>query len=256
MRVEFEHSVVEKKGRLARVTFRRPERLNAFHYPAVRDLDAVGRMLMADDEVRVVALQGEGRAFSTGIDLKDLADGLIDERYFSLWDTAVRNFEVMDKLVICLLHGYAVGGGLQLGLGCDIRISTATSRFSLPAVKEGLIPGLGTLRLARYIGLGRAKSFALWGEFMEGEEALRIGLVDRLVSDASMLEEFEVYIEKTLSVASQGARYTKQCLSLMPDMDWEEAFELYMELQRKGLDSADFREAMTAYKANRPPQWS
>ena len=252
MRVEFEHSILEKKGRLARLTFRRPDRLNAFHYPAVRDLDAAGRMLMADDEVRVVALQGEGRAFSTGIDLKDLANGEIDDRYFSLWDTAVRHFEVMDKLVICLMHGYAVGGGLQLGLGCDLRIATPSSRFSLPAVKEGLIPGLGTLRLARYIGLGRAKSFALWGEFMEADEALRIGLVDRLVSDENMQAEFD----KTLAVASQGARFTKQCLALMPDMDWQEAFDLYMELQRKGLESKDFHEAMTAYKANRPPQWS
>ena len=78
MRVEFEHSVLETKGRLARLTFRRPERLNAFHYPAVRDLDAAGRMLLADGEVRVVALQGEGRAFSTGIDLKDLRS-LADE---------------------------------------------------------------------------------------------------------------------------------------------------------------------------------
>ncbi len=256
MRVEFENALVERDGRLARVTFRRPERLNAFHYPAVRDLDAIGRMLMADADIRVVALQGEGRAFSTGIDLKDLADGRIDERYFSLWDTAVRHFEVMDKLVICLLHGYAVGGGLQLGLGCDIRIATPSAKFSLPAVKEGLIPGLGTLRLARYIGLGRAKAFALWGEFMDAEEALRIGLVDCLVSDETMQAEFDRYVDKTLAVASQGARYTKQCLSLMPDMDWQEAFDLYMDLQRKGLDSADFREAMAAYKANRPPQWS
>ena len=70
---------------------------------------------------------------------RDAADGHIDERYFSLWDTAVRHFEVMDKLVICLMHGYAVGGGLQLGLGCDIRIATPSSKFSLPAVKEGLM---------------------------------------------------------------------------------------------------------------------
>jgi len=256
MRVEFEHALLETKAKLARVTFRRPDRLNAFHYPAVRDLDAIGRMLLADGDVRVVALQGEGRAFSTGIDLKDLADGHIDDRYFSLWDTAVRHFEVMDKLVICLMHGYAVGGGLQLGLGCDIRISTPSARFSLPAVKEGLIPGLGTFRLARYIGLGRAKTFALWGEFMEADEALRIGLVDRLVSDKNMQAEFDECVDKTLAVASQGARFTKQCLALMPDMDWQEAFDLYMDLQRKGLDSKDFREAMTAYKANRPPQWS
>lgn len=256
MRVEFEHLSVEKKGKLARIVFNRTERLNAFHYPAVRDLDAVGRLVAADDEVRVVALVGSGRAFSTGIDLKELAAGNIDENYFSLWDIACRHFETMDKLTICLMHGYSVGGGLQLGLACDLRVSTPKSKFSLPAVKEGLIPGLGTFRLARYIGLGRAKAMALWGDFIDGDEAHRIGLVDTLVGDDKPHEEFEPYIEKTLAVASQGARYTKHCLAMMPDLEWDSAFDLYMDLQKKGLQSADFREAMVAYKANRPPKWS
>jgi len=255
MRVQFENLTVVKQGKLARITFHREERLNAFAYPGVRDLDAAARLVFDDTDLRVVALIGQGRAFSTGIDLKELAAGNIDDRYFQHWDQAIRQFETMDKLVISLMHGYSVGGGLQLGLACDLRISTPKSKFSLPAVKEGLIPGLGTFRLARYIGLGRAKALSLWGEFIEGEEALRIGLVDKLVSDDRPHDEFEPYIEKTLAMASQGARYTKHCIAMMSDMDWQEAMELYMELQRKGLSSADFREAMEAYKANRSPKW-
>lgn len=255
MRVQFENLTLETEGKLARVTFNRPERLNAFHYPAVRDLDAVGRLIAADDTLRVVALIGEGRAFSTGIDLKDLAAGRIDDRYFHLWEVALRHFETMDKLVICLMHGYSVGGGLQLGLACDIRISTPSSKFSLPAVKEGLIPGLGVFRLGRYIGLGRAKALALWGEFIDGETALSWGLVDRLVEDATAKEAFEPLIEKTIAMASQGARFTKQALALTADMDFDQAFALYMDLQRKGLKSADFAEAMAAYKVDRPPRW-
>jgi enoyl-CoA hydratase/carnithine racemase len=255
MRVQFENLTVEKQGRLARITFHRTQRLNAFHYPGVRDLDAAAKLVSDDSDLRVVALVGEGRAFSTGIDLKELAAGNIDERYFHAWDSAVRQFETMDKLAICLMHGFAYGGGLQLGLACDLRIGTPKAKYALPAVKEGLIPGLGTQRLGRYIGLGRAKAMSLWGDVMEGEEGYRTGLVDALVADDKPHEQFEPYIEKTLAMASQGARYTKHCLAMMSDLDWQEAFDLYMELQRKGLSSADFREAMDAYQANRMPKW-
>ncbi len=256
MRVQFENLTVEKQGKLARVTFHREARLNAFAYPGVRDLDAAARLIFDDPDLRVVALVGRGRAFSTGIDLKELAAGQIDDRYFHVWDQAIRQFETMDKLVICLMHGFAYGGGLQLGLACDLRIGTPKAKYALPAVKEGLIPGLGTHRLGRYIGLGRAKAMSLWGDVMEGEEGLRTGLVDALVSDEKPHDEFEPYIEKTLAMASTGARYTKHCIAMMSDLNWQEAFDLYMELQRKGLSSEDFREAMDAYKANRPPQWS
>ncbi len=255
MRVQFENLTVEKQGKLARITFHREVRLNAFAYPGVRDLDAAAKLVADDTDLRVVALVGRGRAFSTGIDLKELAAGNIDLRYFHAWDSAVRQFETMDKLAICLMHGFAYGGGLQLGLACDLRIGTPRAKYALPAVKEGLIPGLGTQRLARYIGLGRAKALSLWGDVMDGEEGLRTGLVDALVSDDKAHEEFEPYIEKTLVMASQGARYTKHCIAMMSDLDWQEAFDLYMDLQKKGLSSADFREAMDAYKANRAPQW-
>jgi enoyl-CoA hydratase/carnithine racemase len=255
MKIDFEFMTVEKDGKLATVTFRRPQLLNAFHYPAVVELDAVGRMLATDEDLRVVALVGEGRAFSTGIDLKDLSDGKIHDSYFHLWEVALRHFETMDKVVMCLMHGYAVGGGLQLGLACDLRVAPPSAKFSLPAIKEGLLPGLGIFRLARYIGLGRAKKLCLWGEFIDAEEGARIGLVDHLVSEETARAEFDALVKRMLAIASFGARNTKQALALAPDYDFDQAFAMYMEKQRAGMRDADFVEAISAYKEKRTPTY-
>lgn len=155
MQAELEHVTVEKDGQIARVTLDRPERLNAMHYSGVRDLDALSQLLEDDREVRLVTVQGAGRAFCSGIDLKELSGGEIDMSYHPPWERALRRFETMDKLVVCLLHGYALGGGLQLALACDIRVCTPSVQLGLPAINESLIPGLAAWRLARYIGMGQ-----------------------------------------------------------------------------------------------------
>ena len=145
------------------------------------------------------------RAFSTGIDLKDLAAGDLDQSYFDIWDRALRVFETMDKLVLCLIHGYALGGGLQLALASDIRVCTPSAKLGLPAIKEGLIPGLGTFRLARYIGLGRAKQLIIRGNMIDGAEAERIGLVDHLVGEDTYESEFAVWVEEYAKTNSADA---------------------------------------------------
>ncbi len=256
MRREFEHLVYTSEGKLSTILFNRPERLNAMSYPAKHDFKAALELVASDDSVRVLALRGQGRAFCTGIDLKDLSTGKIGEHNFRLWEECLRLIETMDKLVIALMHGYALGGGVQLGLACDIRIGTPTAKFGLPAAKEGLLPGLAVWRLARFVGVGRAKEMALWGEPIDGTEALRIGLVTRLVSDENRDAEFDAYVEKTVANASQGARATKRAMNLVSTADFEAALELYMDFQSKGLASEDFAEAMRAYREKRDASWS
>ncbi len=256
MRREFEHLVYTSEGKLSTILFNRPERLNAMSYPAKHDFKAALELVASDDSVRVLALRGQGRAFCTGIDLKDLSTGKIGEHNFRLWEECLRLIETMDKLVIALMHGYALGGGVQLGLACDFRIGTPTAKFGLPAAKEGLLPGLAVWRLARFVGVGRAKEMALWGEPIDGTEALRIGLVTRLVSDENRDAEFDAYVEKTVANASQGARATKRAMNLVSTADFEAALELYMDFQSKGLASEDFAEAMRAYREKRDARWS
>ncbi len=206
--------------------------------------------------LRLVTITGAGRAFSTGIDLKDLASGKIDNSYFDLWDRALRRFETMDKLVLCLIHGYALGGGLQLALAADIRVCTPSAKLGLPAIKEGLVPGLGTLRLARYIGLGRAKRLILLGEMIDGREAERIGMVDHLVEEADAMARFEQIADRYAAVNSQGCRLSKAMLTECFERDFESFFALYKERQDQATASEDFREAMAAFREKRPPAWS
>ncbi len=246
----------QKQGTRARITFNRPEILNAVAMTGAHEMDALAARIAEDEEIRLVSINGSGRAFSTGIDLRHLSTGQIDNSYFDLWDRALRRFETMDKLVLCLIHGYALGGGLQLALASDIRVCTPSAQLGLPAIKEGLIPGLGTLRLARYIGLGRAKRLIITGEMIDGVEAERMGMVDYLVSEDNAEAEFEEIITRVSAVNSKGCRLSKQMLNNCYDLDFETFFSLYKEHQFRATSSDDFSEAMSAYRENRLPKWS
>jgi enoyl-CoA hydratase/carnithine racemase len=256
MAEDFETIGYEKRGGRVSITLNRPHILNAAAMTGARELEAVARSIEADEDVRIVTITGAGRAFCTGIDLKDLSTGKIDDSYFELWDRALRRFETMDALVLCLIHGYALGGGLQLALAADIRVCTPGAKLGLPAIKEGLIPGLGTLRLARYIGLGRAKRLIISGDMIDGAEGERIGLVDHLVDEDKAEAAFEDIVARYEAVNSEGCRYSKRLLADCFERGFEDFFAAYMDLQKKATAGPDFREAMTAYREKRDPQWS
>lgn len=255
MDVEFDHLTVETDGKIASITLNRPERLNAMHYPGVRDLDAVTQLLADDQDIRLVTIEGAGRAFCSGIDLKELAAGEIDISYHPPWEQALRRLETMDAIVLCLIHGYAIGGGLQLALASDIRVCTPSAEMGLPAIEEGIIPGLGTWRLARYIGMGRAKKLTILGNRIDGEEAHRIGLVDHLVNEDAIHREFDELIDEYMRVNSQGCRLAKEAMLACFDLDYDAFLDRYMELQAEAMTSEDFEEALTAYQEDREPEW-
>ena len=246
---------VRKDGALVRLEITRPHLLNAVAMTGAREMMDAANGIAADSDVRMVAISGAGRAFCTGMDLKDLSTGRIEQTYFELWDTALRTFETMDKLVLCLIRGYAIGGGLQLALACDIRVCTASARLGLPAIKEGLIPGLGTFRLARYVGLGRAKSLIIRGNMIDGSEAERIGLIDHLVDDDRADEEFEYWLAEYTKSNSAGCRASKQMLVDCFDLGWETFFRKYLVAQKHAVAAPDFAEAMEAYRSGRDPNW-
>jgi enoyl-CoA hydratase/carnithine racemase len=134
--------------------------------------------------------------------------------------------------------------------------ATADVSLALPAIKEGLIPGLGTFRLARYIGLGRAKRLIISGDAVSGSEALDIGLVDYLISADDMAAEFEGLIDKFMVGNSEGARLSKQAIDQCFDLDYDAFLQYYTGLQAQAFASKDFEEAMSAYRAKRDPRWT
>ena len=245
----------ESDGDLIRLTLNRPAVLNAVGFRGTVELHHAAQAIHDDPTARAVIIRGEGRAFCTGIDLKELAAGDTPHAYFDHWDRALRLLELSDKVVLCAMQGYALGGGLQLPLACDIRIATADCQIGLPAAKEGFIPGLGTYRLPRYIGLGRAKRMALSGENIDGNEALRIGLVDYVVDGEDFDTEVEAIVQRHLAVSSEGARQTKLMLSAYQDFTHGQFFEEYLRRQEIAMASPDHLEALAAVREKREPDF-
>lgn len=243
------------EGKVARITLNRPEALNAFSLELVAELDAISQLVANDREVRVVVLAGAGRAFSAGIDLKAHSRGEIDDPYLIQWERFLNRLETMDKIVICLCHGYFIGGGMQLALACDIRVSTPKSITGIPAVLEGLIPSMGPWRLARFVGAGRARKLTLLGNRIDGNEAYDIGLVDHLVSDENTHEEFEAIVQQYVGTTGAAAIGSKHLMSRAFDPPFEEAWPHYLKLQHQVMASDDLREAQKAYKEKREPVW-
>ena len=245
----------ENDGDLIRVTLNRPQALNAVNYRGTLELHEAAQAIHDDPTAGAVIIRGAGRAFCAGIDLKELAAGETPQAYFYHWDQSLRLLELSDKLVLCAIQGYALGGGLQLPLACDIRVAASDAQMGLPAAKEGFIPGLGTYRLPRYIGLGRAKRMALSGENVDGNEALRIGLVDYVVDPADFDAEVEALVQRYLAISSEGARQTKMMLSAFQDYTHGQFFEEYLRRQAIAMASPDHHEALAAVREGREPDY-
>jgi len=253
--VELETMRYTIEADIAYVTFNRPEVVNAMNVPWSRDFLQVTDTLSREKQVKVVVISGEGRGFSSGIDLKTLSQGGFPIEWFRDYERSLRNLELMDKIVISAIHGFCIGGGMQVALASDIRIATEDTKFALTAVKECLIPGMGTFRLARYIGLGRAKRIILSGEYINGKEAHAMGLVDYLVSEADFERRVEEITDVYLQAASEGQRQSKHLLDLCFKLDWDSFLEEYMSSQAAAVSSEQHQEAMLAYREKRDPRF-
>ena len=218
--LNLETCVWKKTVNRAWVNFTRESHLNSINNEGTEQ--QINRLVMAlreDPDIRVVVIRGQGRAFCTGIDLKELAADRIDMSYHERFEKALRILEKMEKVVIVGMHGYCLGGALQLAMACDIRVSTADCQIGLPAIRESLVPGLGTWRLPRYVGWGRAKKLILGGENISGEEALNIGLVDHLVPAADFFSHLDQIAANYLKSCSLGSRMSKLLTNSAFDLD-------------------------------------
>lgn len=253
--MEFETMTLERDGKVARLTLDRPDLLNAMNFQATLDLNAAVEAVRDDADARLLVIRGAGRAFCTGIDLKQLSAGGTPQAYFEQWDRALRTIETMERFVLCAMHGYALGGGLQLGLASDIRVATTDCMIGLPAISESIVPGLSTFRLPRYVGWGRAKWFILSGENVDGRTAHGMGLVDYVVEPDALDDEVERLIPRYLATCSEGARQSKVLLALHADLSQPQFFEEYLRRQRICTSSPDHAEARRAYEEGRAPRW-
>ena len=247
-----EHPVLlDTNGPLARITLNRPQVLNAENLAWIQGLEQATAQLAADPAVRVVLVRGAGRAFCAGMDRDMLASGGLPADFYPRQEGAFRALERMDKVTVAALHGYCLGGGLQLAIACDIRICSQDCRLGLPAGELGLFPGMATWRLPRLIGLGPARRMILGGEVVGPQEALRLGLVDHLVPAEDFQEGVERILARYLGAPRLASVAAKRLLGRALDAPFDVVFEESRALLAECLASPEAAAAAGAWRQRR-----
>jgi enoyl-CoA hydratase len=182
----YENLLLSVDGGIGTITINRPKVLNALNTATLKELKAAALQMGSDDSVKVVILTGAERAFAAGADIAEMMpmNALQGAEYGRLGQDAFSAFEEMPKPVIAAVNGFALGGGCELAMACDIRLASKAALFGQPEVTLGVTPGFGgTQRLPRLVGRAKAKELIFTGEKIDADEALRIGLVNRVVDD-------------------------------------------------------------------------
>ena len=256
--MEYENIIFEKKDGIGYVTVNRPEALNALNDSVIEELDSVFRAIDRDDEVRVVIITGAGRAFVAGADIAQMSrlDGS-EGRVMSMRGQKVMEFiEFMDKPVIAAVNGFALGGGNELSMACDIRIASETAKFGQPEVNLGIIPGYGgTQRLPRLVGRGMAKKLIYSAEIIDAEEAYRIGLVDEIVPADQLMDTAAKLAETIASKAPIAVKLAKAAINNGMNTDLKTGVQFEAEAYTSTFVSEDRVEGMKAFVEKRPAEF-
>ncbi|MFQ5919020.1 MAG: enoyl-CoA hydratase/isomerase family protein [Thermoplasmata archaeon] len=250
---------MEEDEGIATVILDRPEALNALNTEMLEELRDVLREVARRDDVRVVILIGAGeRAFAAGADIREMADQRPWEtrRYAALGHEVARLLERMGKPVIAALNGYALGGGSELALACDIRIASEDAQIGQPEVKLGIPPGFGgSQRLTRLVGRGRASELIFLGEPVTAKAAEQMGLVNRVVPADRLLEEAKAWARQMLDRGPLALRLAKAAIHQTQETGLSAGLEYEVELFSLAFATEDQDEGMKAFLAKRKPEF-
>ncbi|HET9495438.1 MAG TPA: enoyl-CoA hydratase-related protein [Chloroflexia bacterium] len=252
---------VDAERAVALITINRPDKLNALSRPLLEDLSAAVDAVAADERVRAVIVTGAGgKAFVAGADIAEISalEGVqAGVEYSRFGQTVMRKLEQMPKPVIMAINGYALGGGCELALCGDIRIAADSAQIGQPEINLGVIPGFGgTQRLARLVGRDRAKLLVFTGERVGAEEAYQLGIVDRVVPAASLMDSAYELAATLAAKAPRALALAKAAISDGIDLPLDEALQLEADLFGMVVDTEDRREGTSAFLEKRQAQWS
>jgi enoyl-CoA hydratase/carnithine racemase len=241
----------EVKDGVGRITLNRPEVLNALDAALTAELAEAVEAAAGNSGVWVVVVRGAGRGFSSGMDRTALAAGRIGESFYRNWIRALNGLEDMDKLTVGVLHGYCIGGGLQLAVACDVRLAAAGAVLGLGATRHGLIPDGSVLRLARLIGLGRAKELTLLNDHVDAETARAIGLVNWVVPEDRVEPELARVVDKAFHASRTATGHAKRLLQRSFHADPRDLIEDVLRAQADCMASWELAEANRAWDERR-----
>ena len=257
--MELETLKTERKDHLLVVRLNRPERLNAINTQMAREMAEVFREAKLDRDIWVVVLLGEGgRAFSVGADLKERMGMKAEEmeKQRQLLVDAFHALSQVDRPVVAGVRGYALGGGFELVLTADIVLAAEDAQFGFPEVSLGVIPGCGgTQRLPRIVGLRRAKEIILSARRFGAQEALEMGLVNRVVPPVKLVEETMGVARSLLENAPLALREAKRAIDRGVEVDLESGLQMEVLSYNVCLKTEDRDEGLAAFNEKRKPRW-
>ncbi len=250
----YETLIVETRGAVGLITLNRPQALNALNSAVLKELLQAYEAFQADDAVGAVVLTGSERAFAAGADIKEMQPLSYVDVYsrdlMSGWDDVAK----VRKPVIAAVSGFALGGGCELAMMCDIIIASETAKFGQPEITLGVIPGMGgSQRLTRAVGRYKAMDLILTGRMMDAAEAERAGLVSRVVAPERLLDEALEAAAKIASLSLPSVLMAKEAVNRALETTLEEGLRFERRLFHSLFSTEDQKEGMTAFIEKRKP---
>ena len=253
--MELKNVILEKEDHLAIVTINRPKALNALNSETLNDINSVLDDLEKDNNIYAVILTGAGeKSFVAGADIAEMKDLNEEEgrKFGELGNKVFRRLETLDKPVIAAINGFALGGGCEISMACDIRIASETALFGQPEVGLGITPGFGgTQRLARIVGIGRAKEIIYSAQNINADEAYRIGLVNKVVPLEELMTTAKKLAGKIMRNAPIAVKLCKDAINRGMQVDIDTAVAIEAEDFGKCFATEDQTEGMTAFLERR-----
>jgi enoyl-CoA hydratase len=256
--MEYENLIVEKKGPVAVLKINRPEALNALNEQTLRDMMHAVSELETDRSVSVAVLTGEGKAFIAGADIKHMVKltPLQAKNFAEYGHNLLNKIEASRIPYIAAVNGYALGGGCEVMMACDIAIASTKAKIGQPEINLGISPGFGgTQRLTRHIGRMRAKELLLTGDNISAQEAFELGLVNRVVEPEGLMEAAMELAEKIAAKSDVQISFIKALVNKGADIDLATANYLEISYFSSSFSTYDQKEGMNAFIEKRKPEF-
>lgn len=256
--MKLKNFLFEKEGKVGILKINNPKALNTLNSEILKELDSAIDIIQADDEIYVLIITGEGRAFVAGADISEMKDlNSIEGRSFGkLGSDIFRKIEIMDKPVIAAVNGFALGGGCELAMCCDIILAGENAKFGLPEVTLGISPGFGaTQRLPKLVGIAKAKELIYTGNIIKSDEATKIGLANRVYPQEELMDEALKMANKIASASQTAIKYSKRAIDISVDTNIDIGTSFENDAFGLCFSTEDQKEGMRAFIEKRKPEF-
>ena len=256
--MEYTKLIIEKQEDICIAKINNPQAMNALNSTVLSELDCAFSQIESDQTIKVVILTGEGRAFVAGADISQMSTmSAAEGKAFGEQGAAVfRKIEQLKVPVIAAVNGFALGGGCELAMACDIRIASAKAKFGQPEVGLGITPGFsGTQRLPRLVGMGVAKELIYTADIIGADEAYRVGLVNKVAEPEALMDQAIEMAKKIASKAPIAVRYSKEAINRGCQVDIDTAIAIEANLFGLCFASEDQKEGMSSFLNKKAPEF-